>query len=408
MTEDTTTIRPAAQQPRWAGTVPLAEVVADLRTRPPLVSAESCHALRRELGLAAAGLAMVVQTGDCAEPFADAPPERTRPKVELLADVADLVESVAGVPTVRIGRLAGQYAKPRSQETERLADGRVLPVYRGDAVNDPAETPAARTADPTRLLTAYDRAATALTSLQLADYLPVFDGEVSSLCLTYASHEALLLAYEEALVRDDHRHGGHYGSSGHLLWIGERTRAVDGAHVAFAERITNPVAVKIGPDATGRDVAELITRLATGHPPGRLSLIVRMGPRVALELPRLLKELGDLAGRALWLTDPMHGNTRRNRHGQKTRVVTDIASEVRACGSVLRDHGLLLGGVHLETTPEPVVECVDTEADLARRLDRYTSTCDPRLNAVQALRVARLAAETRRHAAPPTLVPEGR
>ncbi|RKN04513.1 3-deoxy-7-phosphoheptulonate synthase [Streptomyces radicis] len=405
MTGATKAPRPPAQQPRWAGGVPLADVVGELATRPPLVSAESCYALQRELSLAAAGGAVVVQAGDCAEPFADADRERMTPKVELLGAIADVVESVVGLPAVRVGRFAGQYAKPRSRETERLPDGRTLPVYRGDAVNGTAPTPEARTPDPTRLLAAYDHAALALDALRLAEFLPVFEGPAPSLCLTYASHEALLLDYEDALVRDDDRRGGGYGSSGHLLWIGERTRQVDGPHIAFAERVTNPVGVKVGPDASGAEVGALITRLTEGRPRGRLSLIVRMGPRIVDELPRLLGELGDLAARALWISDPMHGNTRRNHHGQKTRLLPDIEREIRACGAALRAHGLPLGGVHLETTPEPVVECVETEADLATRLDRYTSTCDPRLNAEQALAVARVAAEVRLDR-PPVPTPE--
>lgn len=384
---------PARQQPRWAAGTDVRSVVERLRARRGLVSPTSCHALQRELTAVAAGAALVVQAGDCAERFADASPEAMRAKIDLLAHLADLVESSTGLPTVRVGRFAGQYAKPRSQDTERTADGRVLPVYRGDAVNAPEATAAARICDPARLLTAYDHATQALDELFLGELLPPFAGPDAPFCVTYAGHEALLLDYEEALVREDSRRGTDYGSSGHFLWIGERTRQPDGAHIAFAERISNPVGVKVGPDADGQEIASLVTRLASGRPPGRLSLIVRMGSRITTELPRLLDRLGETAERALWLCDPMHGNTRLNAHGQKTRLVSDIIAEVHMFRSVLRERGLRMAGLHLETTPEPVVECVHRAADLRRRLDRYTSACDPRLNARQAEAVVRAAVD---------------
>jgi 3-deoxy-7-phosphoheptulonate synthase len=378
---------PAAQQPDWDTATGPDSVVADLRARPALVTASSCYSLHRELAAVAEGAALVIQAGDCAERFTDAISGKMAAKLDLLARLADQAEAATGVPVVRIGRIAGQYAKPRSEPVETTADGRRLPPYRGDAVNSPEETAEARVADARRMLAAYDRSATALDALFLSDLLPPFGGAGHPHSVTYASHEALLLDYEHALVREDDLQGGHYGSSGHLLWIGERTRAVDGAHIAFAEAITNPVGVKIGPDARTPDVAALIARLACGRAPGRLSLITRMGPRLGQTLPRLLDELGPLAGRALWLCDPMHGNNTRNRFEQKTRVLDDIVAEVRECCAVLRDHGLALAGLHLETTPEPVRECVDSTAGLAGRLDRYTTVCDARLNTEQAAAV---------------------
>jgi 3-deoxy-7-phosphoheptulonate synthase len=384
---------PAAQQPRWDDPAVLDDVIAQLRGRPPLVTAASCDALQRELAAAARGDAVVVQAGDCAEPFADSVPERVAAKADLLALLADRVELSTGLPTVRVGRFAGQYAKPRSQDTEVLADGTVLPVYRGDAVNRPDPLPEARACDARRLLAAYDHSARALAEILPADVLAPLDAGSGPYCMTYASHEALLLDYEEALVRP-HRGGGAYGSSGHLLWIGERTRDPAGAHVAFAERITNPVAVKIGPTAGGAEVAALVARLTVGHPPGRLCLVIRMGAdRAGFELPRLLREMGPAARHALWLCDPMHGNTRLNDHGQKTRLLADVVKEVRTFCSVLGEAGLPVGGLHLETTPDPVVECVDDAADLRLRLDHYTSTCDPRLNPGQAVAVVDAALE---------------
>lgn len=375
---------PAAQQPDWDTATGLDSVVADLRTRPALVTASSCYSLQRELAAAAAGAALVIQAGDCAERFTDATAGRMTAKLDLLTRLADQAEVATGVPVVRIGRFAGQYAKPRSQPVETTAGGRRLPVYRGDAVNSPEEDPEARVADARRMLAAYDHSAKALDALFLRDLLPPFGGTGHPHSVPYASHEALLLDYEHALVREDDLQGGDYGSSGHLLWIGERTRAVDGAHIAFAEAITNPVGVKIGADAGARDVATLIARLARGRAPGRLSLITRMGPRLEQALPRLLGELGPLAGEVLWLCDPMHGNNTRNRYGQKTRVLDDVVAEVAACCAVLRDYGLALTGLHLETTPEPVTECVNSAAELAGRLDNYTTVCDARLNTEQA------------------------
>jgi 3-deoxy-7-phosphoheptulonate synthase len=378
---------PHAQQPDWDTATGLDSVVADLRTRPALVTASSCYSLQRELAAAAAGAALVIQAGDCAERFTDATAGRMAAKLDLLTGLADQAEVATGIPVVRIGRFAGQYAKPRSEPVETTAGGRRLPVYRGDAVNSPEENPEARVADARRMLAAYGHSAKALDALFLRDLLPPFGGTGHPHSVTYASHEALLLDYEHALVREDDLQGGDYGSSGHLLWIGERTRAVDGAHIAFAEAITNPVGVKIGPDAGARDVATLITRLAHGRAPGRLSLIPRMGPLLGQTLPRLLDELGPLAGQVLWLCDPMHGNNTRNRFGQKTRVVDDIVAEVAACCAALREAGLALAGLHLETTPEPVGECVGSAAELTRRLDHYTTVCDARLNTEQAAAV---------------------
>jgi 3-deoxy-7-phosphoheptulonate synthase len=305
----------------------------------------------------------------------------------LLAGLADIAESASGRPVVRIGRMAGQYAKPRSQERERTVDGRLLPVYRGDAVNAPEEAAAARICDARRLLTAYDCSARTLDELFLADLLPPFGGAGTPFSVTYAAHEALLLDYEHALVREDDLRGGRYGSSGHFLWIGERSRAVGGAHVELARGIGNPVGVKVGPDASAAEVAALIDRLATGRDPGRLTLIVRMGSRAGTELPRLLRGLGESARQVLWVCDPMHGNTRRNGHGQKTRVVAEVVAEAEQVLGSLGDRRLRLAGLHLETTPDAVRECVDSAAELDRHLDPYTSACDPRLNGTQAATV---------------------
>mgnify|MGYP001061181621 CR=1 FL=1 len=267
-------------------------------------------------------------------------------------------------------------------------------MFRGEAVNRPEPDEYARRADVRRLLAAYDHAAQALDALFINRFLPLFtDAGQPGYAPTYVSHEALLLEYESALVRCG-EHGQPYASSAHLLWIGERTRQPDGAHVAFAASITNPVAVKIGPTATVDEVAALIDRL--GGPPGRLTLIVRMGARAVTErLPALLDGLGSRARQVVWFTDPMHGNTVRLPSGQKTRVLTDIVAEVRGFFAALTARGLPPGGLHLELTPDPVTECVADARALARPdpLPRYLSTCDPRLDHEQALTVVATAAD---------------
>lgn len=385
---------PAQQQPEWDPASDITQVVEELRTRPPLVTAAACYSLQHELSNVAAGRALVIEAGDCAERFVDATPEHMAAKLDLLGRLADLMESASGLPVVRIGRFAGQYAKPRSQPLESTEDGTLLIAYRGDAVNSPESNALARVCDARRLLAAYEHSARALTCLFKDGLRPPFGGSDTPFAVTYAGHEALLLDYEYALVRDDDYRGGVYGSSGHLLWIGERTRDVDGAHIDFAARINNPVAVKVGPHASGTDIARMIARLTTGHPPGRLSLIVRMGQQIRDELPRLLREIGDAAHDVLWLCDPMHANTLRNRLGQKTRVLSDIIGEVKQFFALMREHDVAPSGLHLETTPDPVLECVGSPADLNRHLDRYTSACDPRLNADQAMAVVAVAAET--------------
>jgi 3-deoxy-7-phosphoheptulonate synthase len=363
----------AAQQPPWTSLEELYDVCDNLRSRPPLVDSTDCHALRADLADVAAGEAFVVQGGDCAERFADSAAHRVEAKAAHLTSLGDRVTASTGLRTVHIGRLAGQYSKPRSSEIETVADGRRLAVYRGDAVNEPEQTVFGRRSDPRRLLLAYDHAATALSALRPRS--------------TYTSHEALLLDFEEALVRRDDAYASEYASSAHLLWIGERTRQLDGAHLAFAERISNPVGVKIGPKTTPADIATITRRLAGDHAPGRLTLISRMGAdAVADRLPALLEAAGSYADRIVWLCDPMHGNTCLTASGEKTRVVTEIVREVAGFFVALRAAGVRPGGLHLELTPDAVTECVDRPEDLVRTrpLPRYESACDPRLNPEQA------------------------
>ncbi|OKI17800.1 3-deoxy-7-phosphoheptulonate synthase [Saccharothrix sp. CB00851] len=357
-------------QPAWPSPEVLTRVLERLRELPPLVDAESCHALSDRLSAVARGEAVVLQAGECAELFTDSASPVVTAKVAQLHELSGRLRG-SGRQVVPIGRLAGQYAKPRSHPTEMLPDGTEIPVYLGDAVNATAPTHSARRPDPVRLLAAYRHAARALLAM----------GDL------HTSHEALLLDYEHALLRPDRVRGGWYASSAHTVWIGERTRELDGAHVDFAAGIGNPVGVKVGPTATPGDVRALVERLTAGHAPGRLCLVVRMGAaRIGQRLPALADALRDHADRVVWLSDPMHGNTTRSPHGRKTRIVEVMAREVEVFCAVLRAHGARPGGLHLEVSPDDVTECVDRPADLVTEPDfsRYTSACDPRLNRRQA------------------------
>jgi 3-deoxy-7-phosphoheptulonate synthase len=360
-------------QPVWSEPTLVRDTLDSLRWLPPLVEAADCARLLGELAAVIRGERVVLQAGDCAELFADSAPDRIRAKAAQLHELGGLLRR-AGPAPVLIGRLAGQYAKPRTQQLEAGDHGAAIPVYFGDAVNDRAATAAGRRPDPRRLLLAYAHAARGLRTL-------------ASGPATYTSHEALLLEYERALLRPDPVRGGQYASSAHTVWIGERTRDAGGPHVGFAAGITNPVGVKVGADADPVGVAALVSRLAGGAAPGRLSLVVRMGAdRVGARLPAVVRALGDQAARVVWLSDPMHGNTIRSAHGLKTRVLARMAEEVERFCAVLHRHRLHPGGLHLEITPDDVSECVDSAADLATgpAPARYLSACDPRLNPGQA------------------------
>lgn len=391
------TERTAAQQPQWDDAEELVLAVKELATRPALVSADACHALRARLEQAARGAAFVIQGGDCAERFADSSPGPVRAKARQLRQLGALVGQMSGLESVLIGRLAGQYAKPRSNPTETVGELR-LPVYRGDAVNAPDPCPEARRPDPRRLIRAYEHSAAALEALRPAEAEPHAPAEGSregESAAVFTSHEALLLDFERPLVRQDGTAGGSYGSSAHMLWIGERTRRTDGAHVHFAEQVNNPVGIKLGPTAEVADVRALCERFAEGAPAGRLTLISRMGRGALAErLPPLVEAAGPYAGRVVWLCDPMHGNTLPHVSGRKSRVLTDMAEEIRGFFGVLREHGANPGGLHLEMTPETVTECVDERDDLARpdALTHYGSACDPRLNPEQARELVTVAA----------------
>jgi 3-deoxy-7-phosphoheptulonate synthase len=427
---------PAAQQPDWPDAGHLQAVAAELAEQPPLVFAGECDQLKDRLAAVARGEAFVLQGGDCAETFAESTADAVRDKLETLLQMALVLTYAASVPVVKIGRMAGQFAKPRSRPTESR-DGVELPAYRGEAVNGFEFTPEARRPDPARLLRAYHSAAVTLNLCrafahggyadlhqahawnqdfvaqspagrryeQLAgeiDRALAFmkacgaDSEELHGVEFYSSHEALLLEYERALTRIDGRTGLPYDLSAHLVWIGERTRDLNGAHVEFCRHIRNPIGVKLGPTASPDDALALIERLNPDDEPGRLVFITRLGAgRIREALPPLLETVAERGSPVAWVCDPMHGNTFEAPSGHKTRRVDHVLDEVAGFFEVHRALGTHPGGIHVEFTGDDVTECIGgghevVENDLHRR---YETACDPRLNRRQALDLAFTVAE---------------
>jgi 3-deoxy-7-phosphoheptulonate synthase len=346
-----------------------------------LVELHDIDALKERLAAAARGEAVLVQGGDCVETLREHSPEKVRATAALLREIGDLV-GAADVPAVLVGRMAGQSAKPRSSATE-VVNGVEISVYRGDGVNgEEAELPS-RLADPQRLLAVHDMAAETLRHVWgtgAADEAPV-----------YASHEALLLNVEQAQTRYDERTGRWWAGSGHLLWIGERTRQLDGAHVDYMRGIANPIGLKCGPTMTVDDLLRLLDRLDPAGEAGRMTLIPRMGrERVGERLPALMRAVKQAGRNVLWCVDPMHGNT-RVVDGRKVRLVDDILAETQAFHEVTASEGVWAGGVHLELTGSDVLECRGSSRrrwlGLGPRAP-YLTGCDPRLNREQALEVA--------------------
>jgi 3-deoxy-7-phosphoheptulonate synthase len=426
----------AAQQPSWPDPLELAAATATLRALPPLVFAGECDNLTDRLAEAARGDAFVLMGGDCAETFSGATADAIRAKLKTVLQMAIVLTYGASMPVVKVGRLAGQYGKPRSSDLE-LVDGVAVPSYRGDAVNDVAPTPEARRPDPRRLVQAYHTAASTLNlvraftqggyadlrhvhawnqdfvaSTEAGRRYEAMAGEIDralafmKACRAnpeefqrvefYAGHEALLLDYEDALTRIDSRTGLPYDVSGHFLWIGERTRQLDGAHVEFAQRIRNPIGVKLGP-TTSPDVAvALADALDPDLVPGRLTLITRMGAgRIRTALPPIVEAVRASGHPVLWVCDPMHGNTFEATSGHKTRSYADVMDEVSGFFEVMRAVGAHPGGLHVELTGDDVTECVGGTAGITE--DglglRYETACDPRLNRVQSLELAFAVAE---------------
>jgi len=423
---------PAQQQPEWPDASALEASLEQVAGMPPLVFAGEARSLRDALAEAAQGRAFVLQAGDCAEAFGDFSADAIRDKLKIILQMAVVLTYASGLPTVKLGRIAGQFAKPRSSSQEEVG-GVALPSFRGHAVNDIAFEMGSRRADPSRLLRAYHQSAAtlnlirALTKGGYADLRQIHNWNQEFVANSpqgrryeavahhidqalrfmaacgidlssdshlhqvdfYISHEALLLGYEQALTRRDSLTGEFYCCSAHLLWVGERTRQPHGAHVEYLSGVRNPIACKLGPTATPSDVIELCERLDPQREPGRLSFITRMGAeRLKEVLPGLLGAVGESGHRVVWICDPMHANTFTTTSGVKTRRVTDILAEIKAFFSVHRACGTYPGGVHLELTHEDVTECLGGAQEVSDLSTRYRSLCDPVLNARQSLELA--------------------
>jgi 3-deoxy-7-phosphoheptulonate synthase len=428
--------RPAAQQPDWPDPAAVIAVTREIARLPPLVFAGECDSLKDRLAAVARGEAFVLQGGDCAETFDGSTADAIRGKLRTLLQMAVVLTYAASVPVVKIGRLAGQFAKPRSSAAE-TRNGVALPAYRGDAVNGLEFTAQARTPDPQRMLRACHYSAATLnlcrafTQGGYADLRQVhtwntdfvaaspagqrYEALASEIdrALTfmhasgtdpaefrtvefYSSHEALLLEYERAMTRIDSRTGLPYDTSAHFPWIGERTRALDGAHVEFFRHVRNPVGVKLGPSTAPEDALALVDRLNPDNEPGRLTFITRMGAAaIRSALPPVVAKVTASGAQVAWVCDPMHGNTIETPGGRKTRRVEDILAEVTGFFEVHGALGTHPGGIHIEFTGDDVTECVGgshglTEDDLT---GRYETACDPRLNRSQSLDLAFRVAE---------------
>jgi 3-deoxy-7-phosphoheptulonate synthase len=428
--------RGATQQPAWPDAAAVDRTVDQLRSLPPLVFAGECDELKGRLADVAAGKAFLLQGGDCAETLAGATADNVRNKLRVLLQMAVVLTYAASVPVVKLGRIAGQYAKPRSNDVE-TRDGMRLPAYRGDAVNGFAFTPESRIPDPERLLRVYSASAATLNLCRAfatggyadlhqmhawnTDFVkasPVgqryealaaeIDRALAFMVACgadpaefhtvdfHSSHEALILEYEHAMTRIDSRTGTPYNTSAHFVWIGDRTRTLDGAHVEMLSRVRNPIGIKLGPSTTPEQAIALAARLDPDREAGRLTFITRMGAGSVRELlPPLVEKVTAEGVEVAWVCDPMHGNTWETSTGYKTRRFDDVIDEVRGFFEVHRALGTWPGGIHVELTGDDVTECVGggealAEADLVHR---YETVCDPRLNRVQSLDLAFQVAE---------------
>jgi 3-deoxy-7-phosphoheptulonate synthase len=416
---------PARHQPEWPSTERAEAARARLATVPPLVFAGEARNLRAALAHVAAGRAFLLQAGDCAESFHDWNAPNLREKLKIILQVSAVLTYAASVPVVKVGRIAGQFVKPRSQPTETVGD-LVLPSFRGHIVHSEEPTLEARTPDPERMLQGYHQAASTLNLLRaftkggFADrryellaneieramaFMTAIGVDMRNPALhqtdIWASHEALLLDYEQALTRRDSLTGDWYDCSAHFLWVGERTRQPDGAHVQFLAGVHNPLGAKVGPLATGADLVALCQTLNPERIPGRLTLIARMGADGVRELlPPLVRAVRDSGHPVVWVCDPMHANTFLTSDGRKTRDFGHIMAEIEGFFAVHNAEGTWPGGVHVEITGDDVTECLGGSDSLSEdQLDTaYTTLCDPRLNARQSLDLAFHVAELMRAA----------
>jgi 3-deoxy-7-phosphoheptulonate synthase len=425
---------PAQQQPVWPAGPAMDETLRTLSELPPLVFAGECQTLKGQLADAVEGKAFVLQCGDCAEDFSRCTGPDIRELLKVILQMAVVLAFAGEKRVIKIGRIAGQYAKPRSSDTE-IIDGVELPSYRGDMVNSPEPDLQARTPDPRRMLEGYYRAAATLNlvrSFTLGGYAaldrvqawhrasldalpagqkyeelvrqiwktinfmraigldPQHTPQLNQVTL-YTSHEALLLDYEQTLTRMDSTSGGWFDCSGHMLWIGDRTRQLDGAHVEFLRGVRNPLGMKVGPNYKIDDIKALVERLNPENEAGRLTLITRFGAdKIDNYLPQLLREIKSEGFKVVWSCDAMHGNTYQNDYGQKSRKFEDILQEIRTFYQIHKAEGTVAGGVHLELTGDHVTECTGGSRQL---LDKhlhlnYQTNCDPRLNAEQSVELA--------------------
>lgn len=426
---------PIKQQPQWPDHDEIRSASDQIATLPPLVFAGEVDLLRKRLAAAAQGHAFLLQGGDCAETFAGATAEQIRNRVKTVLQMAVVLTYGASMPVIKMGRMAGQFAKPRSSDSE-TRDGVTLPAYRGDIVNGYDFTPESRRPDPRRLVQGYHTAASTLNLIRaftqggFADLRQVhswnrgfaanpanvrYEGLAREIDRAirfmeaagadfdelkrvefYASHEALLMDYERPMTRIDSRTGTPYDTSAHFLWIGERTRDLDGAHVDFLSRVRNPIGVKLGPSTSPDDMLRLIDTLDPTREPGRLTFITRMGAKTIRDaLPPLLDAIKASDAQPLWVTDPMHGNGLTTPTGYKTRRFDDVVDEVKGFFEAHRAAGTHPGGIHVELTGDDVTECLggSEHIDEATLATRYESLCDPRLNHMQSLELAFLVAE---------------
>jgi 3-deoxy-7-phosphoheptulonate synthase len=432
--------RPIAQNPAYPDAAALRAVEDRLRSYPPLVFAGEARNLKAALAKVAAGKAFLLQGGDCAESFAEFHPNNIRDTFRVMLQMAIILTYAGAMPVVKVGRIAGQFAKPRSADTETI-DGVSLPSYRGDIINAQEFEEGARTPDPSRMMQGYLQAASTLNllrafstggyadlhnvhkwnlefvkgspsgeryrklaariseSLDFMEACGITSASVPDLRTTefYTSHEALLLGYEEAMTREDSTTPGEYvDASAHMLWIGDRTRQVDGAHVEFLRGVINPIGLKCGPTTSNDDLVRLCEILNPENEPGRLTLITRFGhDKVEEHLPRLIRAVKREGHAVIWSCDPMHGNTTKSQSGYKTRPFDRIMKEVEGFFAIHRAEGTYAGGVHLELTGQNVTECTGGAAAVTDDAlsQRYHTHCDPRLNADQARELSFLVAE---------------
>ena len=429
---------PALQQPKWPDEDHLEQVLANISTLPPLVFAGEIRNLKAQLAAAVEGKAFLLQGGDCSEDFANCTAPGIRETLKVILQMAAVLSYAGGKPVIKVGRMAGQYAKPRSSDTENV-DGVEIPSYRGDMVNSPEPKAEARVPDPERMLKGYYLAASTLNILraftrggyaglnrvtawnnefvktspmgrsyerlakqidQALNFMKVIGFETDHPLINqasfYTSHEALLLGYEEALTRQDSTTGLWYDCSAHMLWIGDRTRQLDGAHVEFLRGVHNPIGMKVGPNHDIDEIKRIIERLNPDNEPGRLTLITRFGAKKIEEyLPRLVRDIKRSGYQVVWSCDPMHGNTYTAETKHKTRNFNDILAEIQCFFQIHWAEGTVPGGIHFELTGDNVTECTGGGRNLVDQNlpENYLTNCDPRLNAEQSLEIAFQVAE---------------